>query len=686
MISVFKQYELIERSDLFDCDFYLANYKDVRESSADPIMHYIETGARERRKPSASFDIDVYLNHCELLGEFPENPLLHFILSDNITALSSGLNVDNTSQNNIVEVIDENAGFIDFWGYSAALGGWFFRGWIKKIYGDLININSDCVMFFEHINYSAVSKIVITNRDDLKDQGKGIVGFIPGNCLNYANLNYIEILQGLAKYHLKTSNASKLLSKNTLHEHFFNYLSNCNITRGELNKFLELVAVPAYIDQDTLSTLSCSVIVHIDDAILCPPNGILINGWFLSEFNTIKEIWLCSGVIQTKIKLNDQLQVVRPDVIEAVGKDAGFLNPSCGFISHFPSSISEGSAIFLKFVLQTGEIGYKPIKPSSKTGLDAIKSILGSLDLNRLNLDKVFSLTLGPAIASLNYARLNKSHLSESFDFGVQSVNPLLTFIIPVFGRIDYLEYQMAFFSDQIIYKDVEILYVLDDPPKWSEFHFLAKSTFERFRLPFKILVCNENLGFAPANNLGLKFSRGKYICFLNSDVFPVTKNWIDLLIQSLEDQSDIGVIGARLLYEDGSIQHEGCVYKRLPELGNWTFVDHPNKGKRPSKTFGIERFEAITGAFMVLRRSLAMQMKGFDECFIIGDFEDSDLCRRIGKLGLKSAVNFDVIAYHLERKSQAKPDQLWRMNLTLYNAWLHERRWFRKQSLQVVK
>ena len=53
MISVFKQYELIERSDLFDCDFYLANYKDVRESSADPIMHYIETGARERRKPSA---------------------------------------------------------------------------------------------------------------------------------------------------------------------------------------------------------------------------------------------------------------------------------------------------------------------------------------------------------------------------------------------------------------------------------------------------------------------------------------------------------------------------------------------------------------------------------------------------------------------------------------------------------
>ena len=686
MISVFKQYELIERSDLFDCDFYLANYKDVRESLVDPIMHYIETGAREGRIPSASFNIDVYLKHCESLGEFPENPLLHFILAENATISSTVLKENSIIDRNLVEVIDENAGSIDSWGYSDAWGGWFFNGWIKLRYLDLVNTNSDCVLHFEHANCSEVTTIIFLNREDSNDQRVSIVGFVPSNRFNNGNLNAIELFQGLARYHIQTCDESKFLSEKVLHEQLYDFIRSCRLIKGDKNRLFKMLAAPAYTYQDSLNLLSRSVVVHIDEAIFCPPNSLLIKGWLLSELNVIREIWLCSGVIQTKINLNDQLQVVRPDVIEEVGKNIGFLDPLCGFISYFPSSLSEGAPIFIKVVLQNGEIGYKPINPSSKKGLDAIKSIVGSIDLNSLNLDKAFSLTLGPAIASLNYARFNKSQLSECFDFGEQPADPLLTIIIPVFGRIDYLEYQMAFFSDQIIMKNVEILYVLDDPPKWSEFHFLAKSTFERFRLPFKILVCVENLGFAPANNLGLKYARGNYICFLNSDVFPVTKNWVDILIQSLEDQSDIGVIGARLLFEDGSIQHEGCAYKRVPEFGNWMFIDHPNKGKRPSKTSGIDRFEAITGAFMLLRRSLAMQLKGFDDCFIIGDFEDSDLCRRIGKLGLKSAVNFDVIAYHLERKSQANPDQLWRMNLTLYNAWLHERRWFGKQSLQVLK
>jgi GT2 family glycosyltransferase len=151
----------------------------------------------------------------------------------------------------------------------------------------------------------------------------------------------------------------------------------------------------------------------------------------------------------------------------------------------------------------------------------------------------------------------------------------------------------------------------------------------------------------------------------------------MERLTDRLAQNPDIGIVGATLLYEDGSIQHEGCFYRSLPEFGNWTFVDHLNKGRRRNLDQGLKRCDAITGACMVMQRSLANQLSGFDEDFIVGDFEDSDLCLRVKQRGLSCAVDCDVHLYHLERMSQAGPSQSWRMNLTLYNAWVHQRRWF---------
>jgi GT2 family glycosyltransferase len=148
-------------------------------------------------------------------------------------------------------------------------------------------------------------------------------------------------------------------------------------------------------------------------------------------------------------------------------------------------------------------------------------------------------------------------------------------------------------------------------------------------------------------------------------------------LAESLKRSPKVGVIGPRLLFEDGSVQHEGLIYRRLSEFGGWTFIDHENKGRRPQPRTGTRIAAAITGACMLMRRSLALELGGFDEAYVIGDFEDSDLCLRLKQRGLASAVDNDVEAHHLERQSQALKESNVRMNVTLYNAWLHERRWF---------
>jgi GT2 family glycosyltransferase len=130
------------------------------------------------------------------------------------------------------------------------------------------------------------------------------------------------------------------------------------------------------------------------------------------------------------------------------------------------------------------------------------------------------------------------------------------------------------------------------------------------------------------------------------------------------------------LLFEDDCVQHQGMVFERLPKFASWRFPMHVRKGwRRPVET-GLQSCLAITGACMVMRTDIAVQLGGFDEAYVIGDFEDSDLCLKLRRRGLSCAVDMDVFLYHLERQSQAGSEQRWRMNLTLCNAWTHERRW----------
>lgn len=79
MEGLFSDYEDARQSGLFDAEHYLATYPDVAERNIDPLVHYLEEGAREGRNPRADFDSAFYLEQCGLRGEQPDNPLLHYI-------------------------------------------------------------------------------------------------------------------------------------------------------------------------------------------------------------------------------------------------------------------------------------------------------------------------------------------------------------------------------------------------------------------------------------------------------------------------------------------------------------------------------------------------------------------------------------------------------------------------------
>jgi ADP-heptose:LPS heptosyltransferase/GT2 family glycosyltransferase len=76
---LFREYDLLANSGLFDAEYYRSAYPDIAALNVDPLVHYLEHGCRERRNPNPGFDTSFYLDQCQALGDVPDNALFHYL-------------------------------------------------------------------------------------------------------------------------------------------------------------------------------------------------------------------------------------------------------------------------------------------------------------------------------------------------------------------------------------------------------------------------------------------------------------------------------------------------------------------------------------------------------------------------------------------------------------------------------
>lgn len=566
-------------------------------------------------------------------------------------------------------------GFVDLCGYHNASGGWFFVGWVTRIWDNHVGPDTVAVRFMDGNFHSGETVTGFYPRDDIEGRGAGFVMFVPGSGRPMGSLTSVEILLGGVSSFMRASASTQRVRDADLAGRLRPIITN--IGEPETNMaLLAFLARHVYAGVDTLGGLADRIFLEFDEVIACPPGGLAIMGWFLAKPGVVRALRLRSSTTNEPIDFESCIRIQRPDVIASVGAEHGFDDPRCGFIVYVPCAAIANTELYVEVETAQREVGYRKLPPSKLVGLAAIKRMLNTFDVRYGEIPRAFDRTIGKAVGFLNDRRLATPPRADMIEFGRVNPSPRFSVIIPLYGRLDFIEYQLAFLSSHPAASDYEFIYVLDDPPKRREAERLFNSAYARFQVPFRALLMEQNAGFAPANNVGLRAARGTYICYMNSDVFPGPPDWLERLAEQMEQNPDLGTVGPMLLYGDGSVQHEGMTFRQLPEFGNWLFPDHPNKGMRRAPTPGLVRHISITGACMLLRRDVALELGGFDESYIIGDFEDTDLCLRLHQRGLNSGVVPDVQMFHLERKSQATSAQAWRMNLTLYNAWVHEKRW----------
>lgn len=193
-------------------------------------------------------------------------------------------------------------------------------------------------------------------------------------------------------------------------------------------------------------------------------------------------------------------------------------------------------------------------------------------------------------------------------------------------------------------------IFVVDNNSKDYSVEILKKHYPE-----VKLIENSSNFGFSYANNQAIVRSRGRYILVLNPDTV-VTKGAIDVMIDFMDKNSDVGVGGAKLLNFDGSIQYS-C--RRFPTVFYVFFGRQSvftkflpyNKISREYLMMDEDYSKNIEtdwvfGASMILRREALEEVGIFDEDYFIF-VEDTDLCYRMRKKGWKVCYIANAIIYH---------------------------------------
>lgn len=169
-----------------------------------------------------------------------------------------------------------------------------------------------------------------------------------------------------------------------------------------------------------------------------------------------------------------------------------------------------------------------------------------------------------------------------------------------------------------------------------------------------------ENHGFGHGCNSGAKLAEGKYLLFLNSDTL-IHDNALLKCVEYMKANKDIGILGARILLRDGTLDH-GCKRGFPTPIAALYYYLGLDKKFSDSRKYGAYRqtylnesetneVDSVSGAFLMISKNLFEEINGFDEEFFMYG-EDLDLCFRVKEEGYKVIYFADAVITHLKGQS----------------------------------
>ena len=165
------------------------------------------------------------------------------------------------------------------------------------------------------------------------------------------------------------------------------------------------------------------------------------------------------------------------------------------------------------------------------------------------------------------------------------------------------------------------------------------------------VVTWKDIFNYSAINNFGAGYAKGSYLLLLNNDVEIISEGWLEEMLSHCQ-REDVGAVGCKLLYPDGTIQHAG-VGIGLGGIANSMFVGMDSKFHGYMHRANLQlNYSAVTAACMMVKKSVFEAVGGLEEELTVA-YNDIDLCLKMGKSGYRIVYTPYAIGTHYESKSR---------------------------------
>lgn len=220
------------------------------------------------------------------------------------------------------------------------------------------------------------------------------------------------------------------------------------------------------------------------------------------------------------------------------------------------------------------------------------------------------------------------------------SESPIVSIVIPVFNNIEYTKNCVSSLALLKTRYSFKVVIVDDKSTDETEQYFSSLENIHYIRN-------SENLGFLLSCNSAIKRVDTKYTVLLNNDT-QVLEGWLDGLIDALELDDKVGLVGSKLIYGDNTLQEAGGII--FSDGNAWNY----GNGQAPGDfEYNYKReVDYVTGASIAFNTSLFKKLGYFDETFAPAYYEDTDMAMQMRKNGYKVIYNPASSLIHFEGKT----------------------------------
>lgn len=263
------------------------------------------------------------------------------------------------------------------------------------------------------------------------------------------------------------------------------------------------------------------------------------------------------------------------------------------------------------------------------------------------------------ALESMLERSIYPGHVEETPNPGIYRVrrdiigNPLVSIIIPsagttvnnASGSLCLLENCIRSVQQMSTYRNFEIIVV--------DGYDIPDATLEKIlAMDVKLVRCAEPFNFSMRINRGAAEAKGQFLLLLNDDTEVITPEWLESMLE-LAQQTEIGAVGAKLLFPDGRLQHVGVMILEGNPCHAFYGFDNEQSGYYCSNIVN-RNYLAVTAACLMMRQEVFQLLGGLDEAFPL-NYNDVDLCLKAHQTGYRNVVTPYAQLIHYESASRQK-------------------------------